>query len=121
MKLSNADRGLVGLVLTTVAIGIIMREQISKTTLMEPKYSIGQKVKIKLAAVQHMSLRECAIDEYVGEIGEVTNYYWISPHHSEVFYIYIVRVGSSHKKITLHEDEIEACILSKPSKIRNHS
>lgn len=79
---------------------------------MEPKYSIGQKVKIKLAGGQHMPLRDCAIDEYIGEIGEVTNYYWISPHHSEVFYIYIVRVGSGYKKITLHEDEIEASILN---------
>jgi len=67
-----------------------------------------------------MSPRDCAIDAYAGQIGEVTNYYWISPHHSEVFYIYIVRVGSGYKEVALHEDEIEACILSKSSKIRNH-
>ena len=87
---------------------------------MAPKYLIGQKVKIKPAESQRTSPRDCVIDAYVGQIGEVTNYYWISPHGSEVFYIYMVRVGSGYKEIALHEDEIEACILSDSSKIRNH-
>ena len=87
---------------------------------MAPKYSIGQKVKIKLAEGKHTSLRDCAIDAYAGQIGEVTDYYWIGLHHSEVFYIYIVRVGSGHKEIALHEDEIEADISSESLKTRNH-
>ena len=85
---------------------------------MAPKYSIGQKVKIKLAESQHTSSRDCSIDTYVGQIGEVTNYYWISPHSSEVFYIYVVRDGPGHKEIALHDDEIEAYISSKSLRTR---
>ena len=87
---------------------------------MEPKYSIGQKVKIKLASGQRTPLRDCAIDEYAGQIGEITNYYSVSPHGSEVFYIYVVRVGPDLKEIALHEDEVETYIASKSLKARNH-
>ena len=80
---------------------------------MAAKYSIGQKVKIKQADGQKVSLRDCAIDEYAGQIGEVTDYYWISPRGGEIFYIYMVRVGTGYKEIALHEDEIEAYIGNK--------
>ena len=80
---------------------------------MAPKYKIGQKVTIKPVDSQQPSLRECAIDAYAGQIGEVTNYYWISPRGGEVFYIYMIRVGTGYKEIALHEDEIEAHISSK--------
>ena len=75
---------------------------------MAPKYKIGQKVTIKSVDNQHLSPRDCAIDAYTGQIGEVTDYYWITPHGGEVFYIYMVRVGTVYKEITLYEDEIEA-------------
>ena len=77
---------------------------------MAPKYKIGQKVMVKPVKNQHLSPRDCAIDAYAGQIGEVNNYYWVSPHRDEVFYIYIVRVGTGYKEIALHEDEIEAYI-----------
>jgi hypothetical protein len=75
---------------------------------MAQKYSIGQKVRIKPIGGVYISPRDSAIDEYAGQIGKVTNYYWISPRGSEVFYIYMVRVGTGNKEIVLHEDEIEA-------------
>lgn len=77
---------------------------------MAPKYEIGQKVTIKPVKSQHLSSRDCTIDAHAGQIGEVTDYYWISPHRDEVFYIYTVRVGTGFKEIALHEDEIEAYI-----------
>jgi ribosomal protein L21E len=87
---------------------------------MNPKYKVGQKVKIKPADSEHdTSPRDCAIDAYAGQIGEITNYYWVSPRVGEVFYIYVVRVGTGYKEIALHEDEIEASISSKSLKARD--
>ena len=86
---------------------------------MAPRYTIGQKVRIKPVSSQNMSPRDCAIDAYAGQIGEVTNYYWISPRGGEVFYIYTVRVGTGYKEIALHEDEIEAHVSSQSSKPRD--
>lgn len=88
---------------------------------MAPKYSIGQKVNIKPAGGEPgASPGDCAIDAYAGQIGEVINYYWISPREGEVFYIYTVRVGTGFKEIALHEDEIEALISSKPLRTRDY-
>jgi hypothetical protein len=75
---------------------------------MAPKYFIGQKVKIKpVHSESDASPRDCAIDVYAGQTGEITNYYWISPRIGEVFNIYLVRIGTGHAEIALHEDEIE--------------
>ena len=65
------------------------------------------------------SPRDCAIDSYAGQIGEITNYYWISPRVGEVFYIYMVRVGTGYEEIALHEDEIEAYMSRKSLKTRD--
>ena len=77
---------------------------------MVAKYSIGQKVTIKQADSQRLLTRDSAIDEYAGQVGEVTNYYWINPRGGQVFYIYEVRIGTGHEEIALHEDEIKAYI-----------
>ena len=74
---------------------------------MAGKYKIGQKVKIEPVQGKHLSPRDSAIDIYAGQIGEVTDYHWISPRNGEVFYIYTVRVGAGHTEIVLHEDEIK--------------
>jgi len=77
---------------------------------MSPKYDIGQKVMIRPVSDQPLSRRENDIDTYAGQIGEVSNYYWISPRTGQVFYIYTVRVGTDYKEVVLHEDEIEPYI-----------
>ena len=75
---------------------------------MEPRFFIGQKVKIKpVYGGNDASPRDCAIDTYAGQTGEVTNYYWISPRIGEVFNIYMVRIGTGLTEIALHEDELE--------------
>ena len=76
---------------------------------MEPKYDIGQKVKIKPSDEDPQSPRDSDIHPYAGQVGEVTNYYWISPRQNEVFFIYTVRVEEPYKEITLYEDELEPC------------
>ena len=77
---------------------------------MAPRYGIGQKVTIKPVGRENLSPRDCAIDAYTGQIGEVTDYYWIETHMGEISYIYMIRVGSGYKELALHEDEIEAYI-----------
>jgi len=74
---------------------------------MAAKYEIGQKVIIRPVNNQNLEPRDCTIEPYAGQIGEVTDYYWISPRAGEAFYIYTVRVGTGYKEIALHEDEIE--------------
>lgn len=74
---------------------------------MRAKYRIGQKVRI-IPVGERLLLRDNALDTYAGQIGEVVNYYWISPRDGNVFYIYTVRTGAGRKELVLHEDEIEA-------------
>ena len=75
---------------------------------MNPKYKIGQRVVVKTVREQRVSLRDCTIEPYTGQTGKVINYYWISPRNSDIFYIYMVKVGTDPKEVVLHEDEIEA-------------
>jgi hypothetical protein len=77
---------------------------------MSPKYEIGQKVIIKPVKEQPLSPRESDIDSYAGQIGEISNFYWISPRAGKIFYVYTVKAGMDYKELVLHEDEIEACI-----------
>ncbi len=73
---------------------------------MNPKYNIGQRVVIRPIKEQILSARDCTIEPYVGQIGQVTQYYWISPRAGEVLFIYEIRVLADNKEIVLHEDEI---------------
>ena len=78
---------------------------------MAPKYKIGQKVIITPVKNQHLSPRDSDLEPYAGQVGEVTDYHWISPGTAAgVFYIYTVRIGAGHKEVILHEDELEACL-----------
>ncbi len=78
---------------------------------MAPKYMKGQKVTIVPAKNQPLSPRDSGIEPYIGQSGEVTDYYWMRPGTGEtVFCIYKVRIGNSKKEIVVHEDEMEAYI-----------
>jgi hypothetical protein len=77
---------------------------------MEPKYVVGQKVIIQPVAEKGLTQRENDISSYAGEIGEVSDYYWISPRTGQVFFIYNVRVGASEREVVVYEDELEACL-----------
>ena len=75
---------------------------------MESKYKIGQRIIAKSVKSQALSARSSGIEQYVGQSGIVTDYYWIRPDAGEVFYIYTVKMGESQEKIVLYEDELEA-------------
>ena len=77
---------------------------------MDPKYEIGQKVIVKPVTDQPLSKRENDIETYAGQVGEISDFYWISPRTGQVFYIYNVRMDSSRKEVVVYEDELEACL-----------
>ena len=72
---------------------------------MEPKFKIGQKVTVKKSDLS--ALRDSTISKYANKTGIITNYYSISPHWGEIFYIYTVQLGQGQKDVVLHEDEIK--------------
>ena len=74
---------------------------------MDPRFFIGQKVVVKPVSAP-LSTRDSTLESYVGQVGEVANFYRISPQAGQIFYIYSVRVGDDRKELALHEDEIEA-------------
>ena len=75
---------------------------------MESKYKIGQRVIAKPVKSQTLSARSSGIEQYVGQSGIVTDYYWIRPNAGGVFFIYTVKMGDSQEEIVLYEDEMEA-------------
>ena len=81
-----------------------------KDNAVKPKYMVGQKVIIQPTSEQSLTQRENDINQYAGQIGEISNYYWMNPPSGQVFYIYNVRVGIDRKEIAVYEDEIEACL-----------
>ncbi len=75
---------------------------------MEPKYKIGQRVLTKPVKSQTLSVRDSGIEQYAGQSGTVTDFYWIRPNAGEVFFIYTVRMGENQEETVLYEDEIQA-------------
>ena len=73
---------------------------------MAPKYAVGQQVKITPNREPAKSPRDSSIEEYAGQVGEVTSHYWISSSAGQLFYIYTVRIGTTQHEIVLHEDEL---------------
>ena len=88
--------------------GIIICQRFSKGNSMAPKYEIGQKVIIAPVKNHNLSPRDSDIESYAGQIGEIIDYYWISPNRGEMFYIYTIRMDADRKEVVLHEDELEA-------------
>ena len=75
-----------------------------------PKYIVGQKVIIQPVSEQGATKRENEINQYAGQVGEISNYYWINPRNGQIFYIYNVQVGERRKEIAVYEDELEPCL-----------
>ena len=75
---------------------------------MVSKFHIGQKVVVKPAREQSLSLRDSSIEAYAGQSGKITDFYSISPSAREAFYIYTVQLNGPRKKVVLHEDEMDA-------------
>ena len=78
---------------------------------MDPKYGVGQKVIIAPAGSQTLSARDTDLQDYVGQVGQVTDYHWISAGLDQnVFYIYTVQTAADKKQMVLHEDELRSTV-----------
>ena len=75
---------------------------------MESKYKIGQRIIAKPVKNQTLSARDSDIGQYAGQIGIVTDYYWIRPNAGGVFFIYTIKMGDGQEEVVLYEDEIQA-------------
>ncbi len=78
--------------------------------MMGPKYVIGQKVVINPVSEKGLTQRETDLTKYAGQVGQVSNFYSISPSAGQIFHIYRVRVGPEKKEIVVYEDEMEAAL-----------
>ena len=91
--------------------GTIIHQRFYGSNLVASKYKIGQRVVIKPVSTQSLSPRDSALEPYAGQIGKVTDFYWISlGRGAQVFYIYTVQVETDQKELVVHEDELEAQI-----------
>jgi hypothetical protein len=77
---------------------------------MGPKYVIGQKVVIHPVSEKGFTQRESDVTTYAGQVGQVSDFYSISPSAGQIFHMYKVRVGPQKKEIVVYEDEMEACL-----------
>lgn len=71
-----------------------------------PKYQIGQKVIVTLPKTHNGYLRRSKLEPYVGQVGEVRNYYHMSTIRGEVFYIYTVNIGPDNEIVAFHTNEL---------------
>jgi hypothetical protein len=79
-----------------------------KENVVKPRYVKGQKVVIQPVSEKGLTQREYDIYTFAGQVGEISNYYWISPRTGQIFYIYNVRVGKDRKEIVAYEDELQS-------------
>jgi len=79
-----------------------------KENAIKPRYVKGQKVVIQPVSEKGLTQREYDIYTFAGQVGEISNYYWISPRTGQIFYIYNVRVGKDRKEIVAYEDELQS-------------
>ncbi len=75
---------------------------------MESKYKIGQIVIAIPVKGQALSARSSGIEQYVGQSGIVTDFYWIRPDAGAIFFIYTVKMGDGEEEVVWSEDELEA-------------
>ncbi|OGO20867.1 MAG: hypothetical protein A2Z15_04930 [Chloroflexi bacterium RBG_16_50_11] len=82
----------------------------AKQNEIKPRYVKGQKVIIKPVSEKGATRREGNVNEYAGQVGEISNFYYISPRTGQIFFIYNVRVGRERKEVVVYEDELEPCL-----------
>jgi hypothetical protein len=72
-----------------------------------PRFGKGQRVVIKPVDEKGVTKREYAVNEFAGEVGEISDFYYMNLRSGQVFFIYNVRVGKEKKEIVVYEDELE--------------
>jgi hypothetical protein len=72
-----------------------------------PRFVKGQNVIIKPVDEKGATKREFDVNEYAGEVGQISNYYYMNLRTGQIFFIYNVIVGKEKKEIVVYEDELE--------------
>jgi hypothetical protein len=72
-----------------------------------PRFGKGQRVVVKPVDEKGTTRREYSVNEFAVEVGEISDYYYISLRTGQVFFIYNVCVGKEKKVIVVYEDELE--------------
>ena len=93
--------------MTNSKFRIIMRNMTIQHQPTKPRFAKGQKVIIKPVSEGGLTQRENSVNEYAGQTGEISNFYWISPRIEQIFFITGVQVQSKEakKEIVVYEDE----------------
>lgn len=87
-----------------------MRNYQGRDGTMDPKYAVGQKVVIQPVNQNGITARENEINQFAGQIGRVSDFYWISPRTGQYFYIYNILIGRRKKEVVVYEDELEPAL-----------
>jgi hypothetical protein len=74
---------------------------------MGPKFAIGQRVIVHPVNEQGLTQRDSDLMNYAGQMGQVANFYSISPSAGQIFHMYKVRIGPQKREIVVYEDEME--------------
>ncbi len=78
---------------------------------MDPKYNVGQQVIIAPPGSQALSPRGAELESCVGQVGQITDFHWISTDLGRnIFYLYTVQTTSEERPVVLHEDELKAAV-----------
>lgn len=80
---------------------------------MATEYEIGQEVLVNSVSEEGLSVREAALQPYVGQTGEILDKHWIRPPNNKIFYIYTVRMNDGGRELVLFEDEIQGISAAK--------
>jgi hypothetical protein len=94
-------------VLTNMSFRIIMRPVTIRQNEIRPRFAKGQRVVIKPVDEKGVTKREFDVNEYAGEVGEITDFYYVSLRSGQIFFIYNVSVGKEKRIIVVYEDELE--------------
>ena len=87
-----------------------------------PRFNKGQQVVIKPVDEKGVTKREYDVNAYAGTIGEISDYYYVSMHSGQLFYIYHVKVGKDKKDIVVYEDELEPVLWNEEqNQVSKHS
>jgi hypothetical protein len=81
-----------------------------KNNAVRPRYVKGQRVIVRPVSEKGVTQREYNVNEYAGQVGQISNFYWISPRTGQYFFIYNVRIGRERKEIVVYEDELEPAL-----------
>jgi hypothetical protein len=87
-----------------------------------PRFNKGQQVVIKPVDEKGVTKREYDVNAYAGTLGEISDFYYVSMHSGQVFYIYHVKVDKDKKEIVVYEDELEPVLFSpEENQLSKHS